>query len=169
MAKISKEVIVGWLKDMGFNPKPVPDAAGDWRYSICIPPTQEQNRLEVFGSKQLPRAVIVGSNTAISPEHSSTLIALDADAKREFLAALVNALNKEFVEYQLEMDQLTGDVKSFRVTAVRYDDGLTLDSFNRTVGSVYKTQIAAIQCVQQFLGGTPPEGGEFAFRKLGIQ
>ena len=169
MAKISKELIHGWLKDIGMSPMPIPDPQGEWRYSVCMPANQDQNRLEVFGNRALPRAVIIGSSTMLSPEHRANLGALDADAKRQFVSDLVAALNKDFVEYQLEQDALTGDLVKFQVSAVRFDDGVTLDSFARTLGSVFKAQLAGIQCVQQHLGGATPAGGEFAFRKLGMQ
>lgn len=168
MVKITKEMITGWLKDMGLSPTPVPDPNGNWHLAVAIPPNQNERKVEVFVNKDMPRAVFVGANTVISSEHVSTLMALDSDAKRQFATDLMAALNREFVEYNVECDSATHDVKSFVVTAVRYDDGLTLDSFARTVSSVFKTQIAGIQCVQQHLGGTTPPGGEFAFRKLGM-
>jgi hypothetical protein len=168
MAMMSKDGIVGWLKDMGLNPITVPDPQGSWRYRFYMPANQDQNQLEVFGLKALPRGVAVASNTVLSPEHATNFIALDSDAKNAFMNDLVTSLNKDFVEYRIEHDNLTGDLKSFQVTAVRYDDGLTLDSFARTVSSVFKAQIAGIHCVRQHLGGNTPQGGEFAFRKLGM-
>lgn len=169
MLRITKELISGWLKDMGLSPTPAPDPNGNWHFAVAIPPNQNERKVEVFGNKDMPRAVFIGANTVISPEHVATLMALDSDAKRQFATDLMTALNREFVEYNVEYEPVTGDVKNFVVTAVRYDDGLTLDSFARTVSSVFKAQIAGIQCVQQHLGGTTPPGGEFAFRKLGMQ
>jgi hypothetical protein len=169
MAKITKELVAGWIKDMGLSPTPTPDPSGHWRYSVSIPPNQGERHLEVFGMTSMPRALIIGAKTVISPEHRAVLVALDADAKREFHAALIKSLDREFIEYNIEHDTLSQDVLSFVVQAARFDDGLTLDSFARSVNSVYKAQIGGIQCVQQHLGGSTPQGGEFAFRKLGMQ
>ena len=85
MAMVSKDGIVGWLKDMGLNPIPVPDPEGSWRYRVYMPANQNQNQLEVFSLKAQPRAVVVGSNTVLSPEHATNFIALDSDAKNAFM------------------------------------------------------------------------------------
>lgn len=169
MVKITRELIGGWLKDMGLNPVPIPDPAGSWRYTVAIPPNQDQRRLEVFGIATMSRVVCIGAKTTISPEHKAVLVALDDDAKREFHAALIKSLDREFIEYNVEQNALTMEVDSFVVQAARFDDGLTLDSFARSINSVYKAQVGGIQCVQQHLGGSTPHGGEFAFRKLGMQ
>jgi hypothetical protein len=168
MSKVSKEAVLGWLKDMGLDPKPAPDANGNWHYTFFMPPNQAGNRLEVFGLKERPRAVVIAANTVLSPQHTEVLAALDGDAKRLFVSDLMVALNKEFTEYNIERDTAV-EVKNFVITAVRYDDGLNLDSFARTVSSVFKAQVAGIQCVHQHLGGTTPQGGEFSFKKLGLQ
>ena len=56
--------------------------------------------------------------------------------------------------------------KALRVTAVRFDDGLTLDSFARTVSSVCKACSDIVVLFSERLGDLEPQaGGEFAFKK----
>ena len=159
MERISEDIIVDWLKNMGLDPKPAPDqVTGAWRYSVCVPPDQEQRRMLVFAIKDLPRAVGVACGTLLTPEHTAALFALEPGAKGQFMADLQTALTRESVEYRLERDSASGDIKGFDVHAVRYDDGLTLDSFAGTISSVSKAQFAAVRCIWQHLGGSPPEG-----------
>lgn len=158
METISEDIIVDWLKNMGLDPKPAPDPRGTWRYTICVPPDQQQRQLVVFAIKDLPRAVGVACATVLSPEHNAAFNALDSDAKGQFIADLQNTLTRESVEYRLERDSASGHIKGFDVHAVRYDDGLTLDSFAGTISSVSKAQFAAVRFIWQRFGGSPPEG-----------
>lgn len=169
MATLTEDIVIGWLKDMGMDPMPAPDPNANWHYTVYVPPNQDQHSLEVIGPKNRPRAVIVGAMTTISPEHNAALLALDSGAKSQFVNALAAALSNQFVEFKIEQDPATANVSKFEVFAVRYDDGLTLDSFARTISSVFKTRIAGVQCIQQFLDSQPPGGGELAFHKPGIQ
>ena len=53
------------------------------------------------------------------------------------------------------------------VQATRYDDGLSLDSFARTVSSVNKAEVAGIACVQRRLSPrTSGPGGIFDFSSM---
>jgi hypothetical protein len=52
---------------------------------------------------------------------------------------------------------------------MRFDDGLTLDSFARTMSSVSKACFDGCALFLERLGDLgPAPGGEFAFKKLGI-
>lgn len=168
--KIEPKVILGWLKDMGLEPVTIPDQQASAHYAVQYPKGNPANHIEILCPNELPRAVVIGTKTSLSPEHSAAFGDLDVDAQQEFLRDLTYELNRDYVEYTLEQDPTSGRPVSFHVTAVRYDDGLTLDSFARTVSSVFKGQIAGVMCVRRHLGTMPPAGGsEFAFRKLGIQ
>jgi hypothetical protein len=107
-----------------------------------------------------------------SPEHLELFGTFENEDKQAFLNDLQSTLNREFVEFQFE-GAGTGlsCPTAFLITAIRYDDGLSLDSLARTVSSVYKAELAGISCVQQKLGqrNFPAGGGDFPFKMPRLQ
>ena len=112
---------------------------------------------------------MVASETVISPEHVEAFDRLDDDEKRAFSTSEMHSvLNTEFVEYALrDFPNETTCPKAFQVTATRFDDGLTSDSFSRAVSSVYKPERAGILCVQKHLKPHGPGSSNFDFRRGG--
>jgi hypothetical protein len=159
-----------WLKDMGSRPIKVPAANTNWQYEIEYP-AGTPHRLVVANPTPVPRALVVAAKVVFSPEHLECFGTFENDEKQAFLGQLHGTLNREFVEFQFE-GAATGlsCPTAFTVTAMRFDDGLSLDSLARTVSSVYKTQLAGIMCVQQILQRNfPPGGGDFPFNMPRLQ
>jgi hypothetical protein len=53
---------------------------------------------------------------------------------------------------------------------MRYDDGLTLDSFARTISSLMKACVDGVSCFHDRLDdATPAPDNESSFRKVGTQ
>lgn len=171
---ISKEfsngsLIEGWLRDTGCQPviRQLPEV--NWAYEVNFPP-QGPAKLTIFNPAKLPRAVIILSRTIVPATHIKAFDALDEDSRREFLERLRATLNREFIEFHLEMPPTGGCPAGFQMSVTRFDHGVTLDSFVRSLSSVNKAYLDASACFQQYLGdpGTPA-GGEFEFEKLRVQ
>jgi len=75
------------------------------------------------------------------------------------------------VECQIEGTPMVHCPAGFAANCIRYDDGLTLDSFAHNIASLQRTVFDAIAVFHEHLGDVGPAapGGEFAFRKLGVQ
>jgi hypothetical protein len=161
-----------WLKDMGYVPKFIADPLAGWAFEISCPQGSPQPLgVRVGSPKNQPRAVVVGVRMAAQPPHIAAFANLEEDIKREFWRDLRAKLNREFVEFAVEGTPETGCPVAFRVTATRFDDGLSLDSLHRTILSVVKACLDGIALFAERLGTAGPAsgGGEFAFRKIGIQ
>jgi hypothetical protein len=172
-AQQSSNQIEEWLEDMGCHPKKVLVSNGNWQYEIDYP-ANTPHRMVVVNPAASPRAVIIGVKLAFSPEHIGAFGLLEDYDKRKFMEDLQATLNREFVEYTFDDGAPLTNLScptSFQITAIRYEDGLSLDSFARTVSSVYKTELSALLCVQQHLGGQdfPGPGGEFGFKVPRLQ
>jgi hypothetical protein len=160
--------IEAWLRDIGCTPVPVPlEPATNWAVAVTIPPG---THMVVFNLKQAPRAVIVQARMVPLPAQSEAFGALEEDSRREFWQELRSTLNREFTEFQLEGAPYNCPA-AFVVSATRWDDGLTLDSFARTLSSVNKACLDGSAVFEEHLGtgGPAAVGGEFAFKKIDVQ
>jgi len=162
--------VEGWVRKLGATPVKITDASAAWHYEFDYP-HGTPHRMHVLGPKDRPESVVILSATNVSAEHVKGFGELDDDDKAAFLWAIRKTLNQDFSEFRLLVPS-EGVVcpTAFHITATRYEDGLSLDSFARSVSSVYKTELAGIMCVQEHLG---PKGygssGRFDFKRLGLQ
>ncbi len=162
------DVIEGWLHDLSLATTRRVDAASNWMLDFTVPGPNPLV-VNVVNPKSIPRAIMFVCGLAAAPGHETAFKALDEATRKTFWPRLRNLLSREFVEFQAE-GALTECPKSVRITAVRFDDGLTLDSFGRTLSSVCKTASDAIAFFTEHLGDPgAPAGGEFAFKKTGTQ
>ena len=131
-------LIEGWLRDMNLAPVRKPDAVNNWNVEFTIAAGTSPLAIACVNPRPLPRAIMLVCGLAAAPEHMVAFKELNEDLRREFWNQLRSTLNREFVEYQIEGAAVFECPKTVRVSAVRFDDGLTLDSFARTLSSVCK-------------------------------
>ncbi|HTY92791.1 MAG TPA: DUF2299 family protein [Steroidobacteraceae bacterium] len=162
-------LIEGWLRDIAFTPIQRPDPNNNWNVEFVLSgPTPLS--LRVVNTKALPRAITVVCGMATAPEHAAMFTKLPENARKEFWQQLRASLNREFVEFQIQGAAFAECPTLVQLTATRYDDGLTLDSFARTVASVIKAAFDVMFFYHERLGEVgAPAGGEFAFKKLDVQ
>jgi hypothetical protein len=161
-------VIEGWLQDMSLGATRRTDPASNWMLEFTVPGANPLV-VNVVNPKSVPRAIMFICGLAASPGHEVAFNALDESSKKKFWQQLRAVMSREYVEFQAE-GAMTECPKSVRVTAVRFDDGLSLDSFGRTLSSVCKACGDAIAYFTEHLGEVgAPTGGEFAFKKTGTQ
>ena len=165
-------VVEGWLTDMGSHPKKVSMPNANWQFEIDYP-ANTAHRIAVANLTSHPRALAVGTRIAVSQEHIDAFGLWENEDKQSFLDDLQSTLNREFVEFQFEgLGTGLSCPTAFTITAIRYEDGLSLDSLMRTVSSVYKAELAGILCVQQKLGRRDfpgGGGGDIQFRMPRLQ
>jgi hypothetical protein len=166
-SSISGTTIERWLKDMeAVIIGRIDEPGARFNFEIQYPPGTP-NRLSVIGPVQRPRAVIVAGKIAVSPEHQRTFHEIDPNARNSFLKDLSARLTTDFAEFVFHGMTATSQCPTtIEVSACRYDDGLTLDSFARTVSSVFKAELVAIQCVREHLQ-RPGFSGGFDFQHIG--
>jgi hypothetical protein len=131
-------LIEGWLRDMNLAPVRKSDPVNAWNVEFTIAAGTSPLAIAIVNPRPLPRAIMFVCGLAAAPEHMIAFSNLDEDLRKEFWNQLRSTLNREFVEYQIEGAAIVECPKTVRVSAVRFDDGLTLDSFARTLSSVCK-------------------------------
>jgi hypothetical protein len=171
IAKITPALVQGWLKDIGCLPVKADPPGPEMSFQFMVDyPAGTPNRLYVFSPTGRPRALVVLSDVTLSPEHLATFRELENDDKIAFLQELQGTLNREFVEFALVGVSPTtlSCPTGLQVTATRFDDSISLDSFARSLSSVYNAELAGIACVQKHLNPrTFGGGGHFDFKRTG--
>ncbi len=157
-----------WLHTLGCTPVPQEDPQAAWHFLVDYP-VRSPHPMHVVGPKGQPNALVIASATTISREHYQTFEGLDADDKGDFLWELRRTLNHTEVDFQLEGVKNILDCPSmFQVSVTRYSDGLSMDSFARSMSMVFHTELNAMWLVQRYLQpGAGGSGGRFDFRRAG--
>jgi hypothetical protein len=157
-----------WLKLMGSTPIDIQDPGTEWHFQFDYP-ANTPHIMHVAVPKERPSGIVIVSGTDVSHEHLEAFAALDDEAKEDFLWDLRNTLN--VVDVDFKMEGVSGDLDcptQVKISVTRYEDGLTLDSFARSVGAVFKTELNGIWVILRHLGGKRfGTGGRFDFKRLG--
>jgi hypothetical protein len=162
-------VIEGWLRDMALTPFRRNDGNNTWNLEFTVA-GMSTLVLNAISPRSIPRAVMLVCGMTVVPAHEAAFKALDPEQRTAFWRDLRTLLSREFVEFQLEGTPVNECPKMLRVSVIRFDDGLTLDSFARSLASVCKACGDAISHFTERLGDpNVPAGGEFAFKKSGTQ
>lgn len=143
--------IEGYLAAMGCTPVERPDPQSRWHLSFEYP--QGSGNLMLVASPEAPApSVVVASVVRLADNHMRTFGELNDVEKQAFLFGLRRALNRMEADFRLnEMQGPLDCPRSFQVSARHFPDGLSLDGFARTVGSVFKTQLEGIWYIQEQL------------------
>jgi hypothetical protein len=144
-------VIEGWLRDLALTPTRRNDQVNNWNLEFTIVGPNALV-LNVVNPKSLPRAIMFVCGMAPAPQQVEAFAALSPQGRRDFWLQLRATLNREAVEFQLEGAAFSECPRALRVSAVRFDDGLTLDAFAHTLTSVCKACGDAISHFTERLG-----------------
>jgi hypothetical protein len=169
MEALVEDRVVEWIRAVGCEPKPQKDPNALWHMQFDYP-TRSGQLMGVVAPIANPRAVIIATGLQTSPEHLQAFASLEDDGKKDFLWELRRALNR--IETDFMAEGATSPLecpKRIQISVVKYDDGLTLDSFAHAMGAVYKTKLAVIWTFQEHLdaeGNSP--GRRFDFKRFGF-
>jgi hypothetical protein len=163
-------LVEGWLREMQCDPRPAVDPNANWRFDVKYP-ANTQHQISVANPKKPSRAVVIVCGVGFAPLHVAAFEGLEHDEKHAFAFALQEALNRDYVEFQL----LGVDEKALscptgiQLVSTIYDDGLSLDMLATRMLQVLKAEVAGGLCINRYLGPSSSTGGagQFEFRRLG--
>jgi hypothetical protein len=168
LAVPDKDQIAEWLRTMGSTPTETTDPNASWRLDFDYP-TKSPHRMMVANPAGSP-AAIIATGLTVSAEHVTGFGKLEDEEKQSFLLDLRQKANCVDVDFQFFGIANPLDCPSkIQLSVTRYPDGLTLDSFARSLGAVFKTELGVAWLIQQRLGGgdDPGLGRKFDFKRLG--
>lgn len=159
MSQDLKETVASWLEALQCEYRSVDDAQMEWRYEVRYPPRRPDHVMHVAGVPGPMPSLAIASVTRMSPRHRQRFEGLPDDEKRVFLFGLRHSLNDPLVDFEMRGGGGLECPEAFQVSVRRFEDGLTLDSFARSVGAVYKVELGAVWYIQETLDrepGMPP-------------
>jgi hypothetical protein len=150
-------IIEGWVRDLALTPTRREDPSNNWRLQFQ---TGGANAFTIscVNPKPLPRAIMLICGIVPAAENVTAFNALSQAQKREFWERLRDTLNRESIEFQIEGTPVEECPKIIRVTVVRFDDGLSLDSFAHSLSVVCKASLDAATHLNERLSDARPRG-----------
>jgi hypothetical protein len=136
-------IIEGWVRDLALTPSRRDDATNNWHVQFQ---TGGINAFTIscVNPKALPRAIMLVCGMVAAPENITAFATLTAAQKKVFWERLRDILKRESVEYQIDGALIDECPKTIRVTAIRFDDGLSLDSFAQSLALVCRASSDAV-------------------------
>jgi hypothetical protein len=169
MPETLRSKVERWLGVLHCTPVEIEDAEANWHLQFNYP-SRTQHVMHVVSPKLSEQSIVIASAVNVSPEHLEGFAELDAESQADFAWELRKTLNVIDVDFMLDGLKHENDCPPrFQLTVTRYEDGLTLDSFARSIGAVYKTELNSILLIRRLLGAKGfGDGGRFDFKKLGL-
>lgn len=155
MSQDLQQTVASWLEALQCEFRPVDDPRVDWRYEVKYPSRRDDHVMHVAGVPGPVPSIAIASITRMSPRHEQRYSGLPDEEKRVFLFGLRHTLNTPEVDFELKGPGGLGCPEAFQVSVRRFIDGLTLDSFARSLGAVYKTELSAVWFIQETLDQDP--------------
>jgi len=168
LAVAPKTQIEEWLRTIGCTPTELTDPQAQWNLSFDYP-ARSPHRMHVASPVAIPAAAVIASGFELTPQHLQNFARLDDEEKERFLWNLRQKVNCADVEFQFfNVTQRLDCPSKIQFAITRFADGLTMDSFARSLGAVFKTELGAIWLVEEHLGGGEVgPGRRFDFKRLG--
>lgn len=164
-----RELVESWLRELGCEPEANehPQTAWDLKFEY---PVGSGNEMHAAQPKGKDKAVLLACITPVHSRHVKAFEALADDEKRDFQIDLRRNLNRVEVDYQIHGSEGPLDCpESYQVSATRFRDGLSLDSFARSVGAIYKAKLDSVLFIQKRLEPRAEgNGGRFDFERMGF-
>lgn len=169
MTDTLRQRVEGWISRLGSTPVEIEDQNTSWHLKFDYP-AKSQSMMHAVQPDGQNGMLILAFGVDVVHDHLEAFDELDAESQVEFLWELREAINLVDVDFKLEGIDKEGQCpKHMQISATRYDDGLNMDSFARSVGAVYKTFLKGAWTFQQHLGKKNGGlgGGRFDFKRLG--
>ncbi len=151
MSSDLKTTAARWLEALQCEYREMDDPVMEWRYEVKYPARRTDHLMHVAGAPGPAESLIIVSVTRMSERHLKRFEGMPDDEKRVFLFGLRHTLNNSEVDFELRGAGGLTCPEAFQVSVRRFVDGLSLDSFARSLGAVYKTELSAIWFIQETL------------------
>jgi hypothetical protein len=152
---MKQQQIETWLRQLGCAPTGAKAGeVNEWTYQFVFPPGSQQN-MAVFAPRTPAGSTVISVNYPLG-QGEAAFDGLSDLKKAAFLQELQLTLSRDHLYHDLARGSTaTASPRSFAVFDMRFDDGLTLDSFARSIISVSNAALAANVCCARHLFPAP--------------
>ncbi len=156
MAGDLREATRSWLEALECEFRSVDDEQMEWHFEVRYPVRRPDHVMHVAGVRGPVPSIAIASVTRLSDRHLQRFSGLPDDEKKVFLFGLRHTLNHPEVDFELKgADGGLACPTAFQISVRRFEDGLSLDEFARSMGAVYKIELSAIWFIQETLEQEP--------------
>ena len=161
--------VKGWLGRLGSTPVEIEDPQTEWHFQFDYP-AKSTHTMHAAQPKDQSDMVLFVSALDVSHDHLKKFEELDEESQETFLLDLKEKLISDSHDFKFEGVENERDCpKKIIIQCTRYEDGLSLDTFARSVGAVFKGFLLAVLVLRRHLSGNGPGNGDrFDFKRLGI-
>jgi hypothetical protein len=153
---MQQQQIETWLRQLGCAPSAVKSIEGnEWQMQFVFPPGSQQN-MACFSPRTPVGATVISVNYPLGRGEAAFEVLSDLQ-KGAFLQELRLVLSRDYLYHDIAPGPTpTSCPRSFASFDMRFDDGLTLDSFARSIIAVSNIALAANLCCARHLSGARP-------------
>jgi hypothetical protein len=153
---MQQQQIESWLRQLGCTPNAVKSIEGnEWQMQFVFPPGSQQN-MACFSPRTPAGSTVISVNYPLG-RGEAAYDAMSDLQKGAFLQELRLVLSRDYLYHDISPGPTpTSSPRSFAVFDMRFDDGLTLDSFARSIIAVSNTALSANLCCARHLAGARP-------------
>jgi hypothetical protein len=148
---MQQQQIESWLRQLGCAPGAVKSIEGnEWQMQFVFPPGSQQN-MACFSPRTPAGSTVISVNYPLG-RGEAAYDALSDLQKGAFFQELRLVLSRDSLYHDIAPGPTPASCpRSFAVFDMRFDDGLTLDSFARSIIAVSNTALAANLCCAKHL------------------
>jgi hypothetical protein len=153
---MQQQQIESWLRQLGSTPTAVKSIEGnEWQIQFVFPPGSQQN-MACFSPRTPAGSTVISVNYPLG-RGEAAYDAMSDEKKGALMQELRLVLSRDHLYHDIAPGPTpTSCPRSFAVFDMRFDDGLTLDSFARSIISVSNTALAANLCCARHLTAMLP-------------
>lgn len=146
MTKIEEYIIKNWIIDEDMFVCKIHDENSNFNYQI----NYQGMIMNVIQPKVNDDVLVIVCSSEVSSVHSEWMSNKTIEYRNEFLYDFKFKINSFDVEFDLDIDESNLMLKGFIIQDVIYSDGLTKDSFMRSLRRINSDRLSCVWTIEKY-------------------
>lgn len=146
MTKIEEYIVKNWIIDEDMFVCKIHDENSNFNYQI----NYQGMIMNVIQPKVNDDVLVIVCSSEVSSVHSEWMINKTMEYRNEFLYDFKFKINSFDVEFDLDIDENNLMLKGFIIQDVIYSDGLTKDSFMRSLRRINSDRLSCVWTIEKY-------------------
>ena len=146
MTKIEEYIIKNWIIDEDMFVCQIHDENSNFNYQI----NYQGMIMNVIQPKVNDDVLVIVCSSEVSSVHSEWMSNKTMEYRNEFLYEFKFKINSFDVEFDLDIDESNLMLKGFIIQDVIYSDGLTKDSFMRSLRRINSDRLSCVWTIEKY-------------------
>ncbi len=146
MTKIEEYIVKNWIIDEDMFVCKIHDENSNFNYQI----NYQGMIMNVIQPKVNDDVLVIVCSSEVSSVHSEWMSNKTMEYRNEFLYEFKFKINSFDVEFDLDIDENNLMLKGFIIQDVIYSDGLTKDSFMRSLRRINSDRLSCVWTIEKY-------------------